>query len=114
MTTLLQPDDVFTVQFVWRLNEGNFIRAFYKAQVLETHPEAEKYMVKLAELLAGQEENKYGVILPKEEMTLPYWGMVVRLIGRKALVAAEVADGRPVGLRLATLIGIHDFFHRYE
>ncbi len=114
MTTLLQPDDTFTVQFVWRLNEGNFIRAFFKAHVLETHPEAEKYMVRLEELLAGHEENQRGVILPKEEMTLPYWAMVVRLIGRKVLVAAEVADGRPVGLRLATLIGVHDFFRRYE
>jgi hypothetical protein len=114
MNPLLQPDDSFTVQFVWRLNEGNFVRAFFQARVLETHPEAEKYLVVLDELLAGQEERPNGQILPKEEMTLQYWAMVVRLIGRKVLLAAEVADGRPVRLRLATLIGVHNFFYRYE
>jgi hypothetical protein len=114
MTKLLQPDDTFTVQFVWRLKEGNFVRAFFKASVLELHAEAEKYLVQLDELLAGQEEGSGGAILPKEEMTLPYWAMVVRLIGRKVLLAAEVADGRPVRLRLATLMGLHNFFYRYE
>jgi hypothetical protein len=113
MTTLLQADDTFTVQFVWRLNEGNFVRAFFRARVLETQTEAEKYLVCLDELVAGQEEGPNGVILPKEAMTLPYWAMVVRLIGRKVLLAAEIADGRPVRLRLATLIGVHDFFYRF-
>ncbi|MFO7539829.1 MAG: hypothetical protein R6X32_17465 [Chloroflexota bacterium] len=114
MTTLLQPEDTFTIQFVWRLNEGNFVRAYFEARVLETQPKAEKYLVQLDELLAGQEEGPGGVILPKADMSLPYWAMVVRLIGRKVLLAAEVADGRPVRLRLATLMGVHNFFYRYE
>jgi hypothetical protein len=114
MTALLKPEDRFTVQFVWQLKEGNFVRAFFQARVLETHSEAEKYLVVLDELLAGQEEGSKGKILPKEEMSLQYWAMVVRLIGRKVLLAAEVADGRPVRLRLATLMGLHNFFYRYE
>ena len=90
------------------------MRAFFKARILETQPEAEKYLVQLDELLAGQEESPGGVILAKEEMSLPYWAMVVGIIKRKVLLAAEVADGRAVRLRLATLLGVHNFFSRYE
>ena len=104
----------FPVQFVWQLPDGDFIRAIFRAQILDTIPAAEKYLVQLEELLAGRQETKDGEMRPKEEMTIPYWVLVREIIGNRVTLAYEVEDGRPLHMRLTTLIGEHDFFTRYN
>ncbi len=102
------------MQFVWKLPDGDFIRAVFRAVVLDTIPAADKYLVRLEELLAGRQETKDGNMRPKEEMTLPYWVMVREIIGNQVSLAYESADGRPLHMRLSTLTGEHDFFSRYN
>lgn len=104
--------DSFPVQFVWKLPDGDFIRAVFQATVLALIPVADKYMVRLDELIAGRQETADGEMRPKEELSAEYWALVGRLIGRKVTVAYEVEDGRPLHMRLATLTGEHDFFFR--
>lgn len=102
------------MQFIWRLPEGDYVRAIFRAEILDTIPNAEKYLVRLVELLAGRQETKDGEMRPKEEMTIPYWVLVREIIGNKVTVAYEVEDGRPLHMRLTTLIGEHDFFTRFS
>ncbi len=104
----------FAVQFVWKLPDGDYIRAVFRAEILDTIPAADKYLVRLAELLAGRQEDKDGVMRPKEEMTIPYWVLVRQIIGNQVTLAYEVEDGRALHMRLTTLIGEHDFFTRYN
>ena len=104
----------FAVQFVWKLPDGDYIRAVFRAEILDTIPAADKYLVRLVELLAGRQEDEDGVMRPKEEMTIPYWVLVRQLIGNQVTLAYEVEDGRALHMRLTTLIGEHDFFTRYN
>ena len=46
--------------------------------------------------------------------TAEYWQLVYQLAGRKAHVAFEAGDGRPLFLRLPTLTLEHKFFTRYS
>ncbi|MCL4264578.1 MAG: hypothetical protein KJ069_15245 [Anaerolineae bacterium] len=109
-----QVGDTFLVQFVWRLPEGDIIRALFRAEVLSVIDAAEKYMVRLLELVAGSQESSTGEGREKEDFAKPYWALVVRLVGKRVTVAWEVADGRALTMRLATLTGEHDFFRRYN
>ena len=102
------------MQFVWKLPDGDYIRAIFRAEILDTIPGADKYLVSLAELLAGRQETKDGEMRTKEEMTIPYWVLVRQIIGNRVTLAYEVEDGRPLHMRLTTLIGEHDFFTRYN
>lgn len=106
--------DWFPVQFVWQLPDGDYIRAIFRAQILDIVPAADKYLVQLEELLAGRQESKDGEMRSKEEMTIPYWVLVREIIGNKVTLAYEVENGRPLHMRLTTLIGQHDFFTRYN
>ncbi len=112
--THLQVGDTFLVQFVWRLPDGDIIRSLFRAEVLAVIDAAEKYMVQLLELVAGSQESSTGEGRDKEQFAKPYWALVVRLVGRQVTVAWEVADSRALTMRLATLTGEHDFFHRYN
>ena len=109
----LNIGETFTVQFVWQLPEGDYIRAIFRAKILEIDPASEKYLVQLTELLAGRQESAEGAMRPKAAMALPYWGRVRDIIGRKVTIAYEAVDGRPLHMRLATLTGEHNFFTRY-
>lgn len=106
--------DSCVLQFVWTLPDGDFIRTLFKAEVLDIIEAAEKYMVRLTELVAGSQENKEGHGRDQDEFNKPYWKLVVNLIGNRVTVAWEAADGRPLHMRLATLTGEHDFFTRYN
>jgi hypothetical protein len=106
--------DSFLLQFVWQLPDGDYIRALCRAEVLAIIEPAEKYMVRLTELVAGSQESRMGEGRDKDEFSKTYWAMVVRLIGKQITVAWETADGRPLPMRLATLTGEHDFFTRFE
>lgn len=109
-----QVGDIILVQFVWRLPEGDYMRALFKAEVLAVVDAAEKYMVRLTELVAGSQESHTGAGRDKAEYTKEYWALVVRLVGKRITVAWEAADGRIMQMRLATLTGEHDFFTRYS
>lgn len=104
----------FPVQFVWKLPDGDYIRAVFRAEILDLIPAADKYLVRLEALLAGRQETQDGEMRPKEEMTIPYWVLVRQIIGNQVTLAFEVEDGRPLHMRLTTLIGEHDFFTRYN
>jgi hypothetical protein len=110
------PGDSFQVQYVWQLpDKGDVLRVFFEAEVLMVVPGAQKYLVRLDRFLAGRQESADGTIIrPRSEMALDYWQRVVGLIGRKVTVAWEVSGGPPIYLRLATLLGEHDFFTRYN
>lgn len=106
--------DTFLLQFVWRLPNDDYMRALYKAEVLAIIDVAEKYMVRLLELVAGSQETAVGEGREKEEFAREYWALAVGFIGNRVTVAWETADGRPLHMRLATLTGEHDFFRRYN
>jgi len=105
--------DAFPVQFVWNLPDGDYIRAVFRVTVLALIPAADKYIVRLNELVAGRQETAEGEARAREELSTEYWALVGRLVGRKVTVAYEVEDGRPLHMRLATLTGEHDFFFRF-
>lgn len=105
----------FPMQFVWQLPErGDYLRAVFEAVVQEIRPAEERYLIQLAELKAWRQESNRGEMRPQEEMATEYWQMVYNLVGKKALVAWEGADGRSLHMRLATLTGEHNFFHRFN
>lgn len=109
-----QVGDTFLLQFVWRLPDGDYMRTLFRAEVVAVIDVAEKYMVRLAELVAGSQESSAGVGREKAEFARAYWRLVVRLIGNRITVAWEAADGRALHMRLATLTGEHDFFTRFQ
>ena len=104
----------FPLQFAWRLPEGDYIRAVFRAHILDTVPEADKYIVRLLELQAGRQEDEDGQLRPREQFSREYWSMVGDLVGTKITIAYEADDGRALHMRLATLTGEHNFFSRYE
>ena len=104
----------FPVQFVWKLPDGDYIRAIFRAEILDTIPAADKYFVRLDELLAGRQESKDGEMRPKEEMALRYWALVRDIIGNQVTLAYEVEDGRPLHMRVTTLIVEHVLLTRYN
>lgn len=113
-TANYQVGDSFPVQFVWRLPDGDYIRAVFTAVILELQPAADKYVVRLPELVAGRQESAMGEMRPPEAVTREYWRLVGRLQNRRVTLAYESDDGRPLHLRLATLTGEHGFFFRLD
>lgn len=113
-TATYKAGESFPVQFAWRLPEGDYLRAVFRAEVLDFVPAADKYIVRLTELIAGRQEDADGVLRPSDQFDRTYWAMVGRLVGQKLTIAYEVEDGRAVHLRLATLTGEHNYFYRYS
>lgn len=102
----------FTVQFVWRIPEGDFLRAIFQAEVLKLDSVSGKYVVSLDSFVAGRQETPEGGMRPLEDVAEPYWAEVAALVGRRISLAYEADDGRPLWLRLETLTGEHNFFSR--
>lgn len=102
----------FKVQFVWRIPDGDFLRAIFLAEVQKLDPESGKYVVLLKEFLAGRQEDAQGEMRSPEAVDREQWRRVVELAGRRISVAYEADDGRPLWLRLQTLTGEHNFFTR--
>ncbi len=103
----------FPVQFAWQIPHGDYIRAVFNAEILDTVPAADKYIVRLTELLAGRQESSEGEMRAKDELDKNYWALVGRIVGNKLTIAYETEDGRAVHLRLATLTGEHNYFARF-
>jgi len=106
--------DNFSVHFVWRIPNGDFIRAIFKVEVLLQDELSEKYVVQLNEFIAGRQETSDGEMRPLESVARDYWQLVSNLTGHRISLAFEVDDGRPLWLRLETLTGEHDFFRRLD
>jgi len=104
----------FAVQFAWRLPGGDYMRAVFRADVVEMVPSADKYVVRLSELIAGREDDSGGVPKTPGALTRSYWDLVGNLVGRRITLAYEADDGRALYMRLATLTGEHNYFTRYE
>lgn len=109
-----RPGQSFSLQFAWRLPEGDYLRAIFQADVLDLVPGADKYIIRLARFLAGREDDAEGKVKPLDELEGQYWDRVRGLTGRTITIAYEADEGRPLYLRLATLTGEHNFFTRYE
>jgi hypothetical protein len=104
----------FPIQFAWHLPQGDYLRAVFRAEVLDLVPEADKYLARLIKLEAGRQEDEQGELRFTEQFSKEYWAMVADLVGRKITVAYEADDGRALYMRLATLTGEHNYFTRYE
>lgn len=108
-----QVGETFSVQFVWQLPQGDYMRAVFAAQVLDLVPGADKYIVRLTQLVAGRQESATGEMRTTDELSKEYWGLVGELIGNKLTIAYEAEDGRAIHLRLTTLTGEHNYFTRF-
>ncbi len=104
--------DEFRTQFVWRLPSDDFLRAIFRVQVLKVDSLSDKYVVRLEKFEAGRQESPDGLVRQKEEVNRTYWSFVDSLTGKMISLAYEADDGRPLWLRLETLTGEHNFFHR--
>lgn len=102
----------FNVQFVWRIPNGDFLRAIFRVKVLKLDPESGKYVVVLEKFLAGRQEDAQGEMRRPESVDKEHWSLVTDLVGRRISLAYEADDGRPLWLRLETLTGEHNFFNR--
>ena len=109
-----EPGESFSLHFVWQLPDGDFVRAVLRAEVLAHDLSLDRYLLRLAELLAGRQESPTGEWRPREGWALPYWQMVTALINKKVYLAFEVDDGRPIRLRLDTLTQENRFFTRLD
>jgi hypothetical protein len=105
--------ETFPIQFAWRLPEGGYLRAIFQAEVLALVDPADKYIIRLNQLLAGREETADGETKAKALLSADYWQLVGQLVGRIITVAYEAADGRALYMRLETLTGEHNFFSRF-
>jgi hypothetical protein len=114
MEKVLNIGQSFQVQFVWQIPNGDYIRAVFTAEILNRDNASDKYLLRLTEFLAGRQETADGQMRPVEEVAKEYWSLVDKLAGQMVVLAYESADGRPLHLRLATLTGEHNFFHRFN
>lgn len=103
-----------SVQFVWQLPDGDFLRAIYEAEILDLDERMQRYLLRLRKLAAGRQETPTGEMRSKEELSRDYWAEAVALAGRRLWLAYEATDGRPLRLRLETLTGEHRFFDRLD
>ncbi len=110
----LAVGDSYQVQFVWKLPNYDFVRAFFQVTVDEIDHFEERYVVTLDALLGGRQEAADGSLRPEAEMTKPLWGQIVGFIGRKVRLPYESAEHQPLHLKYPTLTGEHNFFSRYE
>lgn len=113
-TAHFKKGESFPVQFVWRLPDGDYVRAVFTAVILDIVPAADKYIVRLQELIAGRQESATGQMRPSGELTRDYWQLIGRLQGRRVTIAFESDNGRPLHMRLETLTGEHNFFFRFD
>ncbi|MCZ7670377.1 MAG: hypothetical protein M5U34_26070 [Chloroflexi bacterium] len=85
----------------------------FNAEVIGIVKAADKYVVRLVELVAGRQENTDGELRPTADFNQEYWALVGRLIGRRLTIAFEADDGHAVHFRLETLTGDHNYFYRF-
>lgn len=107
-------NETFPIQFVWKLETGDFLRAIFTVRVLEMDWEMLRYRIVLESFDAGRQESEVGELRPQEQYARDDWARVAQLVGRQIKVAFEVDDGRPIRLKYETLTGENRFFFRVE
>ncbi len=107
-------NDTFPIHFVWKLAEGDFLRAVFTARILELDWEMLRYRIRLEAFTAGRQESASGEMREVEVMAHEDWARINQLVGRQIKVAFEVDDGRPIRLKYETLTGENRFFFRVE
>jgi len=100
-------NDTFLLQFVWKLDSGDFLRAMFTVRVLEMDWDMLRYRISLETFDAGRQESSAGEGYARED-----WAQVAQLVGKQIKVAYEVDDGRPIRLKAETLTGENRFFFR--
>ena len=103
---------VIRVQFVWRIPEGDLLRAIFSTEIQKADLLSEKFVVQLKKWLAGRQESSEGVERQLEEVSRENWALVARLVGQRISLSFEASDGRPLWLRYETLTGEHNYFRR--
>ncbi len=114
MENKLAIGDNYQVQFVWKLPNYDYLRAFFSVTIDEIDIYEERYVVTLDALLGGRQEAADGSIRAVDEMSKPLWANIVGFIGRKVRLPYESADKQPMHLKYPTLTGEHNFFSRFE
>ena len=112
--SVLNVGEKFPVHFVWHLDDGDYLRAVFPAEILELDWSMERYVLRLGPLQAGRQEAPNGEVRPDELVDRENVDRLHRISGRRLKLAFEVADGRPILLRLPTLTGEHKFFFRLD
>ncbi len=110
----LERSETFDIQFVWKIPEGDYVRAIFTARVISHIQGSDRYLIELKTLKAGRQESPEGAIRSPAELSRDYWRLVGELIGRRAAVASEAADGRPLHMILRTLTREHRFFTQFD
>jgi hypothetical protein len=103
---------VIKIQFVWRMTDGDLLRAIFDAEVQKIDRLSEKFVIRLKNWLAGRQESPDGVMRPLQEVSRENWALVARLPGQRISLSFEASDGRPLWLRYETLTGEHNYFRR--
>ena len=109
---LQEVGGIVTVQFVWRIPEGDYLRALFDAEILLSDPKSEKYVVRLDEWRAGRQESPEGKMRPLADVSREYWALVARLAGQRISLSFEASSAKALWLRLETLTGEHNYFRR--
>ena len=106
--------ETISVQFVWQLPDGDFLRAVFEAEVLDLDEHMQRYLLHLDRLVAGRQETPTGRARPRGQLSREHWAYAGQIPGHRLWLAYEAADGRPLRLRLETLTGEHPFFTRLD
>ena len=104
--------NVINIQFIWRIPDGDLLRAVFTAELQRIDQLSEKYVVELKKWLAGKQESSKGSLRPLEQVSRDNWALVARLAGQRISLSFEASDGRPLWLRYETLTGEHNYFRR--
>ena len=111
---IYQPGESFDLHFVWRLPDGDYLRAIFAAVVVALDPSMERYLLQLTHFVAGRQESADGEPRAKADYNRDHWPLIDTIPGSKLQIAYEAADGRSLHLRLDTLTGEHSFFSRIK
>ena len=105
-------NDTFPLQFVWKLDSGDFLRAMFTVRVLEMDWDMLRDRISLETFDAGRQESPAGEVRESDGYAREDWARVAQLVGKQIKVAYEVDDGRPIRLKAETLTGENRFFFR--
>ena len=99
-----QPGDIFFVDMGWKLPDGHRLQVTFEAQVEAVELEKNRMRCRLLEIQGAQGSQPEILIDPY------YFGQVMGLVGKRAMIPLDALEGMVLPLRLATLTGEHDYF----
>ena len=105
----------FDVHFVWRLADGDLMRAIFVSEVLGRDDLTMRYFVWLRAFKAGRQDSPDGrLIRERHQRSAEFWPIIIDLVGHKVELAFEAAeDDLPIPVRISTLNGQHDYFTKF-